>query len=241
MIKNNIHYLILAVAGIVAAWFIGNGFKRKPHGEYIAVTGMAEVSFTSDDIHWSGSFSRSSAEMKDAYQLIKADKDKVYQYFKGQGVHDSEMVFGTVNLDRQYEDIRSDGNYRSVFVGYKATQGIKIRSRRIDAIEAIVKESMNLVENGIEFNANSPEFYYTRLSELKLELISQAASDASARAEKIAEASDCRLGSLKSSDLGVFQITGENDNEEYSWGGVFNTSSKRKTARVTVSSNFATH
>jgi hypothetical protein len=126
-------------------------------------------------------------------------------------------------------------------VGYKATQGIKIRSRRIDAIEAIVKESMNLVENGIEFNANSPEFYYTRLSELKLELISQAASDASARAKKIAEASDCSLGSLKSSDLGVFQITGENDNEEYSWGGVFNTSSKRKTARVTVSSNFATH
>lgn len=54
MIKNNIHYLILAVAGIIAAWFIGNGFKRKPQGEYISVTGMAEVNFTSDDIHWSG-------------------------------------------------------------------------------------------------------------------------------------------------------------------------------------------
>ncbi|MBM3920258.1 MAG: SIMPL domain-containing protein [Sphingomonadales bacterium] len=241
MIKNNIHYLILAVAGITAAWFIGNGFKRKPSGEYISVTGMAEVNFASDDIRWSGSFSRSSQEMKDAYQSLKADKDKVYQYFKSKGIHDSEMVFGTVNLEKQYEDIRSDGNYRTVFAGYKASQGIKIHSHRIDAIESIAKESMELVENGIEFNAGTPEFYYTRLSELKLELIRKAAADASSRAGKIAEASNSSLGSLKSSDLGVFQITGENDNEEYSWGGVFNTSSKRKTARVTVSSNFATH
>jgi hypothetical protein len=241
MIKNNIQYVIVAVAVIVSAWLIGNGFKRKPHGEYISVTGMAEVNFTSDDIRWSGDFSRSATEMKDAYQMLKADKDKVYQYFKAKGIHDSEMVFSTVNIEKQYDELREDGVYRTVFKGYKAGQSIKIRSRRIDNIEAIVKESMELVENGIEFNAGAPEFYYTRLSDLKLELISQAAADAGARAQKIAEASDCSLGQLKSSDLGVFQITGENDNEEYSWGGVFNTSSKRKTARVTVSSNFATH
>ena len=241
MIKNNIHYFILALAGIIAAWFIGNGFKRKPSGEYISVTGMAEVNFNSDDIRWSGDFSRSSAEMKEAYQSLKADKDKVYAYFKSKGVHDSEMVFGTVNIEKQYDDLREDGVYRTVFRGYKASQSVKIRSRRIDAIEAIVKESMELIENGIEFNAGTPEFYYTRLSDLKLELIREAAADASARAEKIAESSDCSLGSLKSSDLGVFQITGESNNEEYSWGGVFNTSSKRKTARVTVSSRFATH
>ena len=72
-----------------------------------------------------------------------------------------------------------------------------------------------------------------------VEKTEQAAADARARAEKIAKASDCSLGSLKSSDLGVFQITGEGNNEEYSWGGVFNTSSKRKTARVTVSSSYS--
>ncbi len=238
MIKSNFHYIMLAVAGITAAWLIGNGFKRKPAGEYISVTGMAEVNFTSDDIRWSGDFSRSSTEMKEAYQVLKADKDKVFEYFKSKGVHDSEMVFGTVNIEKQYDDFREDGVYRTVFRGYKASQSVKIRSRRIEAIEAIVKESMELVENGIEFNAGTPEFYYSRLSDLKLELIRKAAADASARAEKIAEASDCSLGALKSSDLGVFQITGESDNEEYSWGGVFNTSNKRKTARVTVSSRF---
>jgi hypothetical protein len=32
----------------------------------------------------------------------------------------------------------------------------------------------------------------------------------------------------------VFQITGRNTNEEYSYGGAFNTSSKEKTASITL-------
>lgn len=34
--------------------------------------------------------------------------------------------------------------------------------------------------------------------------------------------------------MGVFQITGKNSNEDYSYGGVFNTSSKEKTASITL-------
>ena len=213
MVKQYFHIIILAVAGIISAWFIGNGFKRKPHGEYISVTGMAEVNFLSDNIQWSGDYSQSNMELKAAYQAIKSDKEKVLRFFQAKGVQDSEMVFGTINIEKLFDNIREDDNYRSVFKGYKASQSIKIKSRRVDIIESIARESMDL--------------------------ISKAAADARARAEKIAKASDCSLGSLKSSDLGVFQITGEGNDEEYSWGGVFNTSSKRKTARVTVSSSYS--
>ena len=34
--------------------------------------------------------------------------------------------------------------------------------------------------------------------------------------------------------MGIFQITGQNSNEDYSWGGTFNTSSKEKTASITM-------
>ncbi|MEY3742457.1 MAG: hypothetical protein RL371_1361, partial [Bacteroidota bacterium] len=39
---------------------------------------------------------------------------------------------------------------------------------------------------------------------------------------------------LMYADMGVFQITAENSSEEYEWGGSFNTSSRRKTASVTI-------
>ena len=173
MVKQYFHIIILAVAGIISAWFIGNGFKRKPHGEYISVTGMAEVNFLSDNIQWSGDYSQSNMELKAAYQAIKSDKEKV-----AKGVQDSEMVFGTINIEKLFDNIREDDNYRSVFKGYKASQSIKIKSRRVDIIESIARESMELIESGVEFNAGNVEFNYAKLSDLKLDLISKAAADA---------------------------------------------------------------
>jgi hypothetical protein len=34
--------------------------------------------------------------------------------------------------------------------------------------------------------------------------------------------------------MGVFQIVGKNDHEDYSYGGSFNTTSKEKTASITL-------
>ncbi len=54
------------------------------------------------------------------------------------------------------------------------------------------------------------------------------------RAESIAQNSGSGLGELISAKMGVFQITGQNSGEDYSWGGSFNTSSKNKTASITM-------
>jgi hypothetical protein len=65
-------------------------------------------------------------------------------------------------------------------------------------------------------------------------MIEAATKDAHERAVKIAENGGGSLGKLKTADMGVFQITAENSSEEYEWGGSFNTSSRRKTASVTI-------
>ncbi|MFN5427612.1 MAG: SIMPL domain-containing protein, partial [Bacteroidota bacterium] len=39
---------------------------------------------------------------------------------------------------------------------------------------------------------------------------------------------------LKNANQGIFQIVAQNSNEDYSWGGSFNTSSKKKTATITM-------
>ena len=54
------------------------------------------------------------------------------------------------------------------------------------------------------------------------------------RAMTIVKNGGSSLGDLKNADMGVFQITGQNSSEDYSWGGSFNTSSKKKTASVTI-------
>jgi hypothetical protein len=59
-------------------------------------------------------------------------------------------------------------------------------------------------------------------------MIANATKDAKERAEKIAENAGSDLGNLKKATMGVIQITAPNSNEDFSYGGTYNTESKEK-------------
>ena len=65
-------------------------------------------------------------------------------------------------------------------------------------------------------------------------MIKKATEDAKERAEIIATQSGGELGALRDARMGVFQITGQYSDEDYSWGGSFNTADKDKTASITI-------
>jgi hypothetical protein len=115
---------------------------------------------------------------------------------------------------------------------------VAIESSEVSKVEQISREVTELIASGVEFYSESPEFYYTKLAELKIEMVSEATADARLRAEKIAQSSGGDLGNLQSAEMGIFQIVGQNSDEDYSWGGAFNTSSRRKTASITMQLNF---
>ena len=97
------------------------------------------------------------------------------------------------------------------------------------------------MNNGVQFYSKSPRYYYTDLSDLKLDLISKATEDAMLRAENIVLKSGASLDNLVKADMGILQIVGQNSNENYSWGGTYNTSSKKKTASITIKLKFRTN
>jgi hypothetical protein len=229
--------IIFGLAIIISAFFIANAYssRTKTSGN-ISVKGLGQIDFTSDLIVWSGSFSETADNLQQAYSLLDKDRTKVLNYLKSKGVNENEIVFDAVNINTLYKDIYNDkgkyiGQEKS---GYKLTQNITITSGNVDNIENISRKISELINQGINFYSHQPEYYYTKLADLKLELIQAATQDAHSRAEKIAINSGASLGKLLSAKMGVFQITGLYDNEDYSWGGVFNTSSKEKTASITV-------
>ena len=155
------------------------------------------------------------------------------------GILSNEIVFTSVNIIRDYEyTYDRNGNRKSRFTGYNLTQRVQIESQEVDKIENVSREVTELINYGVEFYSQSPEYYYTKLAELKIEMIAEATKDARLRAEKIAESSGAKLGDLQNARMGIFQIIAQNTSEEYSWGGAFNTSSKRKTATITMKQTF---
>ncbi|MEO9020662.1 MAG: SIMPL domain-containing protein [Ginsengibacter sp.] len=234
--------LIIGLAFIIGLFILGKAYKyRSTTMETITVTGSAEKDFVSDLIVWNGSYSRKSMDLKSAYAQLKEDENAIRAYLTGKGIQGSEMVFSSVNINKEFS-YRTDENGRSLgsqFSGYNLTQSVRIESSNVDKIDQISREATELIQQGIEFNSSSPLFYYTKMTEIKMDLLAKASADGKQRAEIIAKNAGNSLGKLKKATLGVFQITGKNSNEDYSYGGTFNTSSRNKTGSVTIRMEFA--
>ncbi|MBB6611578.1 SIMPL domain-containing protein [Pontibacter sp. Tf4] len=239
--RNYTSAILFSVAIIISAIVLGNAYikRSKPEGE-IAVTGNGSRDFTSDLIVWEGSFIKQGQDLKTASAQLEQDKQIIAGYLTKNGINPSEVVFSAIEITEQQRPKYSDkGQYMGdEFIGYRLTQSIQITSKEIEKIEDISRRITELLNEGIQLNSQPPRYYYTKLSDLKIELISEATKDARERAEKISQNSGSEIGDLISASLGIFQITGQNSNEEYSWGGTFNTSSKEKTASITVKLNY---
>lgn len=240
--KSTLAVAIAALGLIIAAIFMGNAYKYKFRAmENITVTGAAEKDFVSDQVVWTGNYSRKMMDLKSAYSLLKEDEAKIKSYLVGKGLAVNEMVFSAIAIDKDFA-YRYDENGRqtgSDFTGYNLKQSVTVDSKNIEKVDRISREVTELIESGIEFNSSAPSYYYTKLSELKIDLLAKATADAKLRAETIAKNSGSSLGATRKAGMGVFQITGQNSNEDYSYGGVFNTSSKNKTASITVKMEYA--
>ncbi len=239
--KKSTPYIIIAITIIIFGLIVSNAYKYKfTSTETIVVTGLAEKNFTSDLIVWKGSFTRNGFDLKQVYAEIKQDEITIKNYLKEKGLPDSSVVFSSINVFKNFQNKYSDQGIvtGSIFNGYNLTGELTVNSKNIELVEKISREVTELLQKGIEFNSMQPFFYYTKLHDLKIDLLSQAAADAKLRAETIAKSSGTKISSLKKAVTGVFQITGKNDNEEYSYGGSFNTTSKEKTASITIRAEY---
>jgi len=228
--------VIFSIAIVLAAIFLGNAYVERTQTKgTISVTGLGSEDFTSDLIVWEGNFSREDLDLKQAYSDMENDKKLVDEYLVSKDISPEKAVFSAI---RTFENTRRDyvdGKYvGDVFEGYNLSRTVKIESTDVEKIETLSREITELLNQGLQFYSNPPRYYYTKLSDLKIQMISKATEDARVRSEKIAENSGGTLGDLKSARMGVFQITGQNSSEEQSWGGTFNTADKDKTATITM-------
>lgn len=235
--KNAISAIVFAIAIIVAGFLLSRAYNYKfKTRNTVNVVGSAEHNFTADLIVWTATFARSSFELKDAYGSLKADEQQIRNYLSKQGIAAGEIVFSSIVIDKQYS-YQYDQNGRqmgSTFNGYQLRQKVKIQSKSTDKVEKISREITELLQSGIELSSQEPLYYYTKLSDLKIDLLAKASSDAYERAKTIAKNASSSLGNLRKASMGVFQITGQYSNEDYSYGGAFNTTNKNKTATITV-------
>ena len=205
---KNTKYLLLGIAAVVCAAIVGRAYTYKYRAQdTILVTGLV----------WSGEVTAEAQQVAAGYAQIEKSKQKVQEYLAAKGVSAGETVFAFVNVEKQYDPIyNANGNWAGQrFAGYRLRQRFTVESADVEKVETVSREISSLIAQGVSIEAYAPDYYYTKLDDVKMGLIEKASADARTRAEKIALNAGTKIGRVASARMGVFQITGANTNEEF--------------------------
>src|SRR5436309_2173839 len=95
-----------------------------------------------------------------------------------------------------------------------------------------------LIARGIDVSAGEPSYISTELTKAKLDALAAATEDARRRADIIVHGLGGKLGPMRRTQLGVYQIT-PRDSTEISDYGINDTSSREKDVNAVVTATFA--
>ena len=210
MEKNNHLFLpavIIGVSFIIGVVFFTNAWKsNQSANQTISVTGSAKKEIVSDLGFLRGTISVQSSTSESAFAELNRQKPILISYLERKGFPKDKIEFNTINSYPVYE--MSDQGYQTGRInGYVYSQRIEIQSTDVNKIKELSLDITSLIERGVSFNVEQPEYHYTKMADLKIEIQAAAAKDAMIRAQKIAEATDRDLGPMRSARMGVLQIT----------------------------------
>ena len=201
--------LLLAIGLATAGWFVGHGFvASRTADRYVTVKGVAERDVLANVALWPIRFVSTDDDLTRAQATIEASKQEILTFLARHGIEAAQVeVLGLEVTDVLANAYRS-GPTESRFI---INQVLMVRSDQPQQIRDASQSVGELVDAGVVLSASGgpgygPTFLFTRLNDLKPEMIAEATASARRAAEQFASDSSSRLGGIRRANQGVFVI-----------------------------------
>jgi hypothetical protein len=229
--------LVLAAGLIISTWVVSGALIRTRGNETITVKGYAEQPIVSDLATWTGSFSVEAAQLVGGYSQLQDDSVTVRGFLLSLGVPAESIKFSSVRTEPLH---RRDANGRATndIERYRLSRTISLQSSDLALVQTVAARSTELIQDGVEFSSDQPQFFYTRLEDRKINMLGEAMRNAMDRARALATNSGASVGRLIHASQGVFQITPPNTTD-VSDSGYNDTSTVDKIIKAVITAEFA--
>ncbi|MEX0720556.1 MAG: SIMPL domain-containing protein [Balneolaceae bacterium] len=207
-------FLGLAVLGYLLS---NAAITFKEYERTVTVKGLSEQEHPADIIIWPIQFTEASNNLEDIYIALENNAGKVKSFLKEQGIEEDEISMASpVVTDKSAQ--RYGGNNESQF-RFVATQSVTVYSKKVDAVRAVRNKMADLGKQGVTLSGEEyqvqTEYLFTRLNEIKPQMIEEATKEAREVATKFAEDSNSELGKIKTAYQGQFSISPRDNNNPH--------------------------
>lgn len=226
--------LALVLSSLIGAKAIRD-FKQA--NDVLVVTGSAKRPIRSDYMIWRLSISSQQATPQSAYRALDDQTKRLLAYLKEKQVPDTAITLSAIETTT-IPEVTVNGQETGQISAYRLSQRLEIRSDDVERYTKLSRRSTELIDEGIKLVSEPPQYLYTQLDKLRVEMVAEATKDAKARAEAIASSTGNRVGTVRGAKTGVFQITSRNSTD-VSDSGIYDTSSLDKDITAVVSITFS--
>ncbi len=220
---------ILLAVGFVAGSFLISELvlKARLADRSVTVRGLAEREVVADLATWTIAFSAQGRDLKVVQNDIDRDTDAINAFFKELGFSTNDLRPTGVGVS-QYTD--SNGNQNITI-----RQRITLRTTDIERAQRAVTQQFDLIRRGVVLEDGSGMSYtFTKLEDVKPEMVAEATRDARRAAQQFAEDSGADVGGIKSATQGYFSISARDGDA----GGYGVSDTPYKKVRVVTTVNF---
>jgi len=191
-----------------------NDFKDKDR--VVSVKGLAEMEVPANKVIWPLMFKDLGDDLPTLYNNIKAKNNTIVSFLKSKGITEKEISVAAPEIIDMRAERYADkpSQYR-----YNITSVITVTSDKVNKIRSLISEQSELLKQGIALTGGDYRYNitynFTKLNDVKPQMIETATKNARLSAEKFAKDSDSKLGKIKTADQGQFSITDRDANTPY--------------------------
>jgi hypothetical protein len=226
--------VVIAIAFVVTGFVVADAIRDvKQSRDTIKVTGSARHPITANLVLWHLAVDAKAEQPGEATRLLRTRTAAVRDFLRDGGIPDSAITESTVSTEET--TIRVGRRRVSAFL---LRQGFRVSSEEIDKVESVSAGITDLLARGIPVSAGELEYISTRLNDARIQALTKAIANAQRRAETIVKGIGGELGSVRSAQLGVYQVTPRNSTEVSDYG-INDTTSRDKDVTAVVSVTFA--
>lgn len=224
---------VLSIGLIIASIVFGIFFyNARQIDSSIRVVGYATHEFEADIVKWSFTFSETvpTGQLTDGYSRMNTKLRSFKEIWNSLNITTEEFNVQPISVRKMY------GQYGKI-EGDILEQNLFVISKKLDEIEGLAIDPGIFIKEGLAFEYSNMQYFSTELPDIKMKLLGDATKNAIERANEIAQSTGGKVKEITSARAGVFQIT-EPYSTEVSDYGMYQTSTRKKSIRVTVTCTF---
>jgi hypothetical protein len=208
-VSNIIAGALIGLGVASAGYLAGDALIKSRLGlRTVTVKGLSEREVKADLGFWPVRFVVTGPTLEIARAKLEVSEAAVKEFLKSKGFADADMAVQNIQVEDRMAGYNAQGIPEDT--RFVLTEDLLVRSIDVQKLADASRSVGDLLKSGVVFSSDAynagPSYIFTKIADLKGDMLTEATRRAREAAQKFAEESGAKVGDIQNANQGIFEI-----------------------------------